>query len=1161
MATSAEIDEFMQGPLVIWLKSCLDNPEKLQSFEDLSDGTLIHQVFLLIDPEPVHLGVVPCLRNSSVRVRNMSCIVKNIKVLYEEELCQLIVALPDCTRLGQKPDSKEGLEDMRLLLLLLLGCAVQCPNKHTFIEKIKALPVECQHTLVHCIQQVTETQEIVLSPGNSENAELLTPNLLLKHIKRLLKERDYYFQLWLSSFEEKRSSITAHMSNVTHPADSQCQHLAGELADWKTKLRKMRQELEEKSEALVEAKEELERSNVIITKYKAEIQELKQEARVGKAYRDEVDALRDKAERCDRLESEVIKYREKLGDMDYYKSRIEELRQDNRVLEETKEMVEEQLIKIKKRADYAVQLESDLIQLQRTIAEISLERDSAQEKLQDLLEENTQLKLSNKSSQHVDNNNSNNDDSFIQNNIGSSDNSLSDQLSSSAQTRILKLELENKKLLSTVETLQDTAFHRNNEKILELEKEKKKLSLMVENLEDGKRKYSQQISELETSLKETQSQLKRIQESYQMVQEQLELRCDDAEFSNKEKLRLKEKITELTNEIYNLKQTVENTNEISELKAKICNMEKEISKLKRTVEESNSNVDRLTAENESLEKQTEQLLKQLEDVNDLLIKLSDVEKDAQELQKQHKIDSVTITNLENDLVSEKLKTQQLRDSFDALGLTIDNVTDPDKVLERIASNPEVLKAVRERLAQEQSNCCFDQGPSFNNAKLQVNIITLQSQISSLTSQHTALQLANSQLAAEKDEALKELSKVLSAHQQLLEDQKVLQTLHEQLNVEYDSLSKEREMLKVNLRDTRTEKRNQHDKYLQTKAALATLEAEKENLLKDSQTLVNLRTEHSKLRYDFRSLFQASEKLQSDYRNLQEEYRRVHSEASKMKLVNAELQGELATNYEKIQLSELEMSKLNNRCDMLHHTNTCLEDDRKSLMDQVSLLFSQYHELLTHALEDKEYYHSEEKVYVDKLNDIRRQKEKLEEKIMESYKKSESCSSKKKGFGASIVRRVKKAGSELINKSRKSAHEESVDRRATDSDTSTEDGQPKQVVREMDDNLSCLSIPGTRKTLYLSGNESVDAEDTSTNISINGRDEYCKSPSSDNMRSSAPYPADTRPPLLVYNRLTAKVGGKSSVSASPTPSHQSNKDSSSQSAENVKNSVWYEYGCV
>lgn len=62
---------------------------------------------------------------------------------------------------------------------------------------------------------------------------------------------------------------------------------------------------------------------------------------------------------------------------------------------------------------------------------------------------------------------------------GSSDNSLSEQLSSSAQTRILRLELENKRLLSTVETLQDNAFHQNNERILELEKQRKKLSLQV----------------------------------------------------------------------------------------------------------------------------------------------------------------------------------------------------------------------------------------------------------------------------------------------------------------------------------------------------------------------------------------------------------------------------------------------------------------------------------------------------------------------------------------------------------------------------------------------------------------------------------------------------------------------------------------------------------
>jgi len=48
--------------------------------------------------------------------------------------------------------------------------------------------------------------------------------------------------------------------------------------------------------------------------------------------------------------------------------------------------------------------------------------------------------------------------------------------------------------------------------------------------------------------------------------------------------------------------------------------------------------------------------------------------------------------------------------------------------------------------------------------------------------------------------------------------------------------------------------------------------------------------------------------------------------------------------------------------MLLQMNTGLEDDRRSLMEHVSLLLSQYHELLTHSLEDKEHYHMEEKIF-------------------------------------------------------------------------------------------------------------------------------------------------------------------------------------------------------
>lgn len=43
-------------------------------------------------------------------------------------------------------------------------------------------------------------------------------------------------------------------------------------------------------------------------------------------------------------------------------------------------------------------------------------------------------------------------------------------------------------------------------------------------------------------------------------------------------------------------------------------------------------------------------------------------------------------------------------------------------------------------------------------------------------------------------------------------------------------------------------------------------------------------------------------------------------------------------------------------------NSGLDNDRRSLMEHISLLFTQYHELLTHSLQDKEHYHMEEKLF-------------------------------------------------------------------------------------------------------------------------------------------------------------------------------------------------------
>lgn len=171
-----------------------------------------------------------------------------------------------------------------------------------------------------------------------------------------------------------------------------------------------------------------------------------------------------------------------------------------------------------------------------------------------------------------------------------------------------------------------------------------------------------------------------------------------------------------------------------------------------------------------------------------------------------------------------------------------------------------------------------------NAKLQVHITTLQSQTNSLNAQHTALQLANSQLVAEKEEVprvlahtsrnlassrvgafisfnigrnrfvhlqlLKERNAQQHVHTALLRDQSTMQSLHEQLNNEYEILRRERDSLKSNLRDARNENRTLRESVERLETKSEALQSEREAFVTSTRSLNNLRGEHSKLKVCF-----------------------------------------------------------------------------------------------------------------------------------------------------------------------------------------------------------------------------------------------------------------------------------------------------------------------
>lgn len=51
-----------------------------------------------------------------------------------------------------------------------------------------------------------------------------------------------------------------------------------------------------------------------------------------------------------------------------------------------------------------------------------------------------------------------------------------------------------------------------------------------------------------------------------------------------------------------------------------------------------------------------------------------------------------------------------------------------------------------------------------------------------------------------------------------------------------------------------------------------IDLERENLRTDARTLANLRSEHARLKDDFRSLFTSNERIKSDYCTLQTDYK-------------------------------------------------------------------------------------------------------------------------------------------------------------------------------------------------------------------------------------------------------------------------------------------------
>uniref|UniRef100_A0A673K5A8 Coiled-coil domain containing 88Aa n=1 Tax=Sinocyclocheilus rhinocerous TaxID=307959 RepID=A0A673K5A8_9TELE len=965
---------------------------------------------------------------------------------------------------------EEGLEEIRKLLLLLLGCAVQCERKEEYIEKIQSLDFDTKAAIAAHIQEVTHCQENVfglhwlgmegLCPEEWEN---LCRSMSI-NLKILVDQRDRQFEV---SSEEK----------------------SGQLLD-------CRQDLDS-----VEAE---------VKRHQQENMQLLTDARAARMYRDELDAMKERAIRADKLEREVARYRDKLHNMNFYKVKLEELKEDNQVLMESKAMLEEELQSVKARFEKRHRLQKHNLLLESKLHDMEEETTVDRRRIEELLERNVILELSQKRSMEESKR------------LGwelELSKSLGQEVTEMTCSRLLKLEKENQRLLKALEELQgnsrpldeiiseskhieengrtdivDYKTHKStpaftnmhNGRIITLTQKTSNHSLDTEHLHISLENTNGNLLCLEVEVHELETENQSHQVNFNQNQGQVDIENQGLVHENgdleqdrscleKENRRLWQqvKIQEVSLDSSNLKLVV---------------LEKE----NRTLVKKANYLSEACTKNKELEKENQELIQQTgvdkrmlmtlrEELLDQWFKLqqkeSDLEKFTYELERMRlnqetrigdheAVDQGYCKQLESELESSLMKSLKVKK--ERMAALEARLQESAKINQQLRQDLKTVKQKYEALLQrdeeEKAGRCSPPERTWhresqeatwallklkdrlieverNNATLQAEkqalqiqlqtlqaqsdglraqIVALQQQMASLQESDTTLQTHNAQLQVEKSTLSSQNSSLMAhnAQQQrerqsseteregmmreredlrtvnelLLRDHERLSVLHERQAAELEVLSHKYSTMENSHRTLEIEHRSLNDRYntlLQQRSQLEGLERalreEQQKMQNEICTNRNTTAESQRLRDEKDWLNQTYQKLLAENEELQVEHKSIKNQLNSCKLEQTLLESELSKLKEQNQQLEITSIKLTNQCELLTQLKGNLEEENRHLLDQIQSLMLQNRTLLDQTMESKDLFHVEQRQYIDKLNELRRQKEKLEEKIMDQYK--------------------------------------------------------------------------------------------------------------------------------------------------------------------------------
>uniref|UniRef100_G1PY49 Coiled-coil domain containing 88C n=1 Tax=Myotis lucifugus TaxID=59463 RepID=G1PY49_MYOLU len=447
-----------------------------------------------------------------------------------------------------------------------------------------------------------------------------------------------------------------------------------------------------------------------------------------------------------------------------------------------------------------------------------------------------------------------------------------------------------------------------------------------------------------------------------------------------------------------------------------------------------TDIKELLTDNEELRTDNEELLTDnkelLTDYKELLTDYKELQMSLKNTQRevnhwQARYEELKGEQEEMYTVTKKLQTQVNELLTDNRELLTDNKalrTDNEELRtdkeELLTDNKELLTYNEELLTDNKELLTDNEELRTDYKELRTDYKELQMSLKDMQCEVNHWQAQYEELKGEQ-EKMYTVTKELQTHvKELLTDKKELLTDNKELCRDCKELLTDYKELKMSLKDTQREVNHWQGQYEGLKAEQEALYAHTKELQTHTKELL---TENQELQTTLKDTQQEVNRWQGQYEELkgEQEELQMHNKKLQTSLNDTQLEVNCWRNQcnwlrEELQSRDISLTELDNHCQLLSHLKANLEGENRHLQSQIQSLTEKNQRLHQEDVENNYQHQEEQRQYVDKLNPLQRQNEKLEEKSMAQHKFHDPAPKKKKHWiGAkALVKliKLKKGGS-------------------------------------------------------------------------------------------------------------------------------------------------------